>query len=81
MHYTNNKVQVRVLESKTRHHNNQVPVSLRPSHLLGVYVVWMIGLLISMVAFVFELMWYRRKTHEYILKLQRNIRKEAKLKL
>lgn len=61
MHHTNNKVQVRVLESKTRHHNNQFPVSLQPSHLLGVYVVWMIGLLISMVVFVFELMWYRRQ--------------------
>lgn len=61
MKHANNKVQLGVAASRQKHHDNQGPVSLRLSHLQGVYVLWMIGLMGSTIAFVSELLWYRRQ--------------------
>jgi len=55
MKYTNNNVQIRITTSHQQH--DYGPVSIKLSHLLGVYILWIIGLIISIILFIIELLY------------------------
>lgn len=40
--------------SISRHRENQGPISLKTNHLVGVFIIWAFGVLISILAFVAE---------------------------
>lgn len=60
MSVMNNKVQLSVAASMHKMSDNVEPVRLQINHLLGVFGMWWIGLGISLIVFVFELVWYHK---------------------
>lgn len=56
--YNNNKIQLGI--SVSRHRDNQGPVRLQPSHIVGALIIWGIGIGFSVIAFIFEILLTRK---------------------
>lgn len=54
MRYSDTKVQLAVSTSRSQFHLNTGPTSLSPSQLVGVFIIWFIGISISSIVFVWE---------------------------
>lgn len=54
MRYSDTKVQLAVSTSRSQSHTNTGPKSLSASQLVGVFIIWLIGILLSSFVFIWE---------------------------
>lgn len=62
MRYSDTKVQLAVSVSRSQLHLNAGPASLSASQLVGVFIIWFIGMLVSSLFFVWERFFRNKKT-------------------